>query len=81
MGFTRCDHGVGHYLGDPLHGLAGELSQIPVEGQLVVQDLIGLNLNVCARQEPQSEQKVLISASLEALSFELTLKHCLVCEN
>ena len=46
-GLHRSGYSVGHHLGDPLHGLARELSQVPVEGQLVAQDLIGLDPNVC----------------------------------
>ena len=34
-------------LSDPLHALAGELSQIAVQGELVVKDFISLDLNVC----------------------------------
>ena len=41
----------GVHLGNCVHGLAGKLSQVPVQGQLVVQDLIGLNLNVCAHPQ------------------------------
>ena len=33
-------------LGDALHGLAGELRQVAVERELVVQDLVGLDFNI-----------------------------------
>ncbi len=35
-------------LGDALHALVCELSQIAIEGELVVQDLVSLDLNVCS---------------------------------
>jgi hypothetical protein len=35
-------------LRDALHALAGELRQVAVERQLVVQDLVGLDLDICA---------------------------------
>ena len=34
-----------------LHGLARELRQVSVQRQLVVQDLVGLDLNVCKHTE------------------------------
>lgn len=36
------------YLSDPLHRLAGELCQVAVQRQLVVQDLVCLDLNICS---------------------------------
>ena len=34
-------------LREPFHALPGELCQVAVQGELVVQDLIGLDFNVC----------------------------------
>ena len=38
---------MGQYLSDALHRLASEFGQVPVEGELVVQNLVGLNLDIC----------------------------------
>ena len=48
----RMSHPSGHeeiavcVSGDLLHGLASELGQVAIERELVVQDLVGLDLNV-----------------------------------
>ena len=46
-----------------LHGLARELRQVPVQRQLVVQDLVGLDLNVCEHME---SSWMLLDASVAA---------------
>lgn len=43
-----CKH-AGARLGDLLHALARELGQVAVQRELVVQDLVRLDLDVCAR--------------------------------
>lgn len=45
------------YLGDALHGLASELGQVPIEGELVVQDLIGLDFNIYTAHQWPTEQQ------------------------
>ena len=57
--------GPAAHLGDGLHRLSSELSQVSIQRQLVVQDLIRLDLNICKQTDYsvcQPEQRLTVQA-------------------